>query len=211
MRSADLATIFRIALIVFIAWLIVIKFNAIVTIILLALAFLMDGVDGYLALHEASKGIISPSMYINYSLGSKKDARQIKAFKQGIGKKFKYGPRFDFAGDRIMEYTLWVVFSALSIIPIFVVIIVIIRHSIADALMAAKGTSSKMKTRIGYILTSSSAARGSKNVLKFVTFSYLILVYVAKYPILPGYILVTMLVALILASGAAEIYESVKS
>jgi hypothetical protein len=104
-----------------------------------------------------------------------------------------------------------VVFSFLAIEPVFVVLIVIIRHSVADALMASKGTSSKMKTPTARALTSSSFARGAKNVLKFVTFSYLILVYSAGFPILPGYVLVAALVALILASGAAEIYESVKS
>ncbi len=211
MRSADLATIIRIALIVFVAYLILAKVNAIIPILLLALAFVLDGVDGYLALREASKGKITLSMYANYSLGGKKNAAKIKALKQSIGKTAKHGPRFDFAGDRIMEYTMWVVFSFLAIVPVFVVIIVIIRHSIADALMAAKGTSSKMKTPIAKALTSSSFARGSKNVLKFVTFSYLILAYSAGYPIPPGYILVTALVAFILASGAAEIYESVKS
>jgi phosphatidylglycerophosphate synthase len=211
MRSADLATIIRIALILFVAYLILVQFNVIITIALLALAFILDGVDGYLALREASKGKVTLAAYIDYSLGGKANAAKIKSLKQGIGKTAKHGPRFDFAGDRIMEYTMWVVFSFLAIVPVFVVLIVIIRHSVADALMASKGTSSKMKTPIARALTSSSFARGAKNVLKFVTFSYLILVYSAGFPILPGYVLVAALVALILASGAAEIYESVKS
>jgi phosphatidylglycerophosphate synthase len=208
MRSADLATIIRIALIVFVVYLILIKVNAAIPILLLALAFVLDGVDGYLALREASRGKVTLAMYVDYSLGGKANAVKIKSLKQGIGKTAKHGPRFDFAGDRIMEYSMWVVFSFLAIVPVFVVIIVIIRHSIADALMAAKGTASKMKTAIARALTSSSFARGSKNVLKFVTFSYLILVHSAGYPIMPGYVLVAILVAYILASGAAEIYES---
>lgn len=211
MRSADKSTILRIGIILFVLFLIAIKFNAAVSIILFALAFALDGVDGYLALKEASKGKVSLGMYISYSLGNKKYAKRIKAFKEGIGKTAKYGPRFDVAADRIAEYAFWATFTAFGIVPLFVFIIVIIRHSIADALLAAKGTSSKMKSSIAKALYGSSASRALANVLKFVTFSYLILVYVSNYPILPGYVLIVLLVSFIVARGAAEIYEASKS
>src|SRR5271157_839519 len=118
MRSADLATIIRIALILFVVYLILVKVNAIIPILLLALAFVLDGVDGYLALREASKSKVTIAMYVDYSLGGKANAARIKSLKQSIGKTAKHGPRFDFAGDRIMEYSMWVVFSFLAIVPV---------------------------------------------------------------------------------------------
>ena len=133
-------------------------------------------------------------MYIKYSLGNKENAKQIKKFKQGISKIAKYGPRFDVAADRISEYSLWALFTVLSIVPFFVLIIVIIRHSIADAFLGEKGTSSKMKTGLARKLYASNVSRGAINVLKFVTFSYLILVYVSSYPIIVGYVLTALLV-----------------
>ena len=125
-----------------------------------------------------------------------------------IGKKAKYGPRFDVAADRIAEYSFWVTFTFLGIVPLFVVIIVIIRHSVADAFIAARGTSSKMHSGIAKALYGSSTSRALANVLKFVTFSYMILVYVSNYPIIPAYVLVGILVAFIVARGSAEVYES---
>ncbi|MGD0729449.1 MAG: CDP-alcohol phosphatidyltransferase family protein [Candidatus Micrarchaeaceae archaeon] len=211
MRSADQSTILRILLVLFVIYLIIIKYPATISIILLAVAFLLDGVDGYLALRETSKGKITLSMYINYSLGDKTNAKQIKAFKESTAKTAKYGPRFDVAADRIAEYSFWALFTVLNIVPFFVLIIVIIRHSLADAFLGSKGTSSKMKTGIASKLYSSNISRGAINVLKFVTFAYLILVYVASYPIVPGYILIALLVLFIVARGAAEIYESLKS
>ena len=59
MRSADASTILRIGVMLFAIYLVLIKVNPIVPIVLLALAFLLDGVDGFLALSEASKGKVS--------------------------------------------------------------------------------------------------------------------------------------------------------
>jgi phosphatidylglycerophosphate synthase len=208
MRNADLATILRIALVIFVIYLILIKFNPAVSIILLAVAFALDGVDGYLALREISKGRISAKMYLEYSLGDRKNAKMIKEFKHNIEKSAKYGPRFDVAGDRILEYCFWVVFTYLDIVPLFVLLIIIIRHSLADAFLGVKGTSSKTKSNIAKVLYTSSASRAFANILKFVTFSYLILVYVSAYPIIPAYVLIALLTIWIVARGAAEVYES---
>lgn len=210
MRSADASTIIRIGIVLFVLYLIIIQVNPIISIALLAIAFIMDGVDGFFALREASKGKISISMYLDYSLGNKKYAKKIKSLKESIGKTAKHGPRFDIAADRITEYALWVLFTVLGIVPFFVLIIVIIRHSIADAFLGMKGTSSKMKTSIAKMFYASSVSRGGVNIVKFVTFSYLILVYVSGFPILPAYILIFILVLFILVRGTAEVYESLQ-
>lgn len=210
MRSADASTILRILLVLFVIYLVILKVNPIITITLLAIAFILDGVDGYLAIRESSKGKISLSMYINYALGSKENAKQIKSIKQNIGKTAKHGPRFDVAADRITEYSFWILFTFLNIIPLFVILIIIIRHSLVDAFLGAKGTSSKAKSSAARIFYTSNASRALINVLKFVTFSYLILVFTAAFPIYIGYILVFLTVLLIVIRGTAEIYESVK-
>jgi phosphatidylglycerophosphate synthase len=208
MRSADKTTIARIALVLFVLYLVLIRFNPVITIILLAVAFILDGVDGYFALNEASKGKIGISMYLKYTLGDKEYAKRIKSFKSSIEKSAKYGPRFDVAADRIAEYSFWAVFTVLNIVPLFVLIIIIIRHSITDAFIGAKGTSSKMKTGIARALYTSNISRGAINVLKFITFAYLILVFVSSYPIIPAYVLIAALVIFIVARGGAEVYES---
>ena len=43
------------------------------------------------------------------------------------------------------------------------------------------------------------------------TFAYLPFVYISGYPIIVGYVLVTVLVAYIMLRGAAELYESFAS
>lgn len=209
MRSADASTLLRILLVLFVIYLVIIKADPVIAIILLALAFILDGVDGYLALREASKGKVSIPMYLSYSLGNREHSKEIKAYKESIAKTAKYGPRFDVAADRITEYLFWALFAVLSIIPFFVLIIVIIRHSLADAFLGAKGTSSKMTSNFAKVVYASNFSRSAINILKFVTFSYLILVYVWAYPTTIGYILVFFTVLLILLRGAAEIYESI--
>ena len=211
MRSADESTIIRILLVLLVIFLVVIKVNPIISIAILALAFIMDGVDGYLALREQSKGKVTLSSYISYALGDKKEAKKIKAYKEGIEKTAKYGPRFDVAADRITEYSFWAAFTVFGIVPLFVFIIVIIRHSLTDAFIGAKGTSSKMTTGLAKALYSSNISRAAINVLKFVTFSYMILVYVSAFPIIIAYVLISPLVLFIVARGIAEINESLKT
>jgi phosphatidylglycerophosphate synthase len=209
MRSADLITLARIALIVPIVYLVLLKVNPAIPITLLVITMAADGLDGFAALHEASKGSISLTEYLKYSFGDKANAKKIRDTKAAIGKTAKYGPRMDIAGDRIIEYSLWGLFLYAHIVPLIVVIIIIMRHSIADALMASKGTASKMKTRFAQTFYSSNLiGRAGSVVLKTVTFSYLMLVYTLHYPIGIGYALVAILVLYILVRGAAEIYES---
>ncbi|MHB1830092.1 MAG: CDP-alcohol phosphatidyltransferase family protein [Candidatus Micrarchaeaceae archaeon] len=208
MRSADATTLVRVLLIVFVAYLILGKYNPIAIIILIAVAMLLDAVDGFFAVNEASNGAVGPFAYIKSVLGDKASVHTVQGFKKKLAKTAKFGPRIDVAGDRAVEYILWVVYTVAGVIPIFVLFIVIIRHSFVDAFMAAKGTSSKMKTRFARVIYSSNLWRGGINVVKFLTFSYLSLVYIWSYPEWIGYVLVTILVSYILLRGAAELYEA---
>lgn len=211
MRSADATTLVRTALAILVVYLIIVKFNPIATILLIALVMALDGIDGYFAVAEESRGAIGFSTYLSAAMGNKPAKSRVYEVKQRIAKSSPHGPRMDIAGDRVVEYSLWMVFTYVHILPIFVILIVLIRHSFVDALMAAKGTSSKMKTRLGKALYSSNMARGGINVVKFVTFSYLVLAYVWNYPIIIGYVLTAILVIYILARGVAEVSESMNT
>ncbi|MGC8651851.1 MAG: CDP-alcohol phosphatidyltransferase family protein [Candidatus Micrarchaeia archaeon] len=210
MRSADMLTILRVLLVIFIIYLVIVKFNPWVSIILFAIALAMDGLDGFAALHEISKGKVGFYKYLLYALHKLPgdELESIKAYKQQIGARFAYGPRMDIAGDRAVEYSLWAAFTFLHVIPLFVILIMIIRHSFVDALMVARGTSSKLKTGFAKAVYGSNISRAGINVVKFVAFSYLMLVYVLAYPAIVGYVLVALLVAYILVRGAAEAYEA---
>ncbi len=208
MRSADAATLFRTALAVLVVYLIIVKFYPIATVLLIAFIISLDGIDGYFAVGEESKGGITFGTYLSAAIGDKAAKEKVSAVKKRIQKSAPHGPRMDVAGDRVVEYLFWIAFTYVHILPIYVLIIIVIRHSFVDALMASKGTSSKMKTWLGQKLYSSNIARGGINVVKFVTFSYLVLMYVWSYPAIIGYILTAILVLYILARGAAEVYES---
>ncbi len=211
MRSADAATLFRTALAIFTVFLIVVKADPIAIILLIAIVMALDGIDGYFAVAEESRGKVTFSEYMRAALGDKEAKAEVREVKKRIQKNAPHGPRMDVAGDRVVEYSLWIVFTYVHVLPIYVVLIVITRHSFVDAFMASRGTSSKMKTRFAKAVYSSNIARGGINVVKFVAFSYLVLMYVWNYPAYIGYVLVGVLVAYILLRGAAEIYESIKT
>ncbi|MGC8669612.1 MAG: CDP-alcohol phosphatidyltransferase family protein [Candidatus Micrarchaeia archaeon] len=210
MRSADLLTVLRVMLVIAVAYLVIMKVYPLISIVIFAIALAMDGLDGYAALHEISNGAVSFGKYLLYARGklSNSERESIKKLKQKVSAKYPYGPRIDVAGDRVVEYSLWALFTFLHVIPLFIIIIIIIRHSFADALMASRGTSSKLKTKFANIMYGSNLSRSGINIMKFVTFSYLILVYVSAYPIVIGYVLVALLVLYILLRGAAEILEA---
>lgn len=208
MRSADAATLIRVLLVILVAYLILSRFNPIAIIILIAIAMLLDAVDGFLAVNEASKGSIGAFTYMQSLIGDSKARGMVKSVKAKLAKTSKFGPRIDVAGDRAAEYILWVTYAYAGVVPLFVLFIVIIRHSFVDAFMAAKGTSSKMKTRFAQVVYSSNLWRGGINVVKFLAFSYLSLEYIWSYPAWVGYVLVAVLVVYILIRGAAEIYEA---
>jgi phosphatidylglycerophosphate synthase len=203
-----LVTYLRTALIIALAYLVIIKFNAFIIITLLAIAMLSDAIDGFFAVRDESKGRIGFITYVKATTGNKKQWEIVHKVKQHASKSAPYGPRIDIAGDRISEYVLWVTFTFLHIVPLFILFIIIIRHSFADALLGAKGTSSKMHSKIARALYASNISRAGIQITKFVTFSYLALVYVLSYPIWIGYILIGILTIYILARGVAEIYEA---
>jgi len=211
MRSADAVTLLRVPLILLLAYMVFIKFSALIDILLLAIIFIMDALDGFYALKEASRGTLGFYTYIRSAFGNAAAKARVAALKKRVKGIAPYGPRLDVAGDRVIEYTLWIMFTYFHIVPLIILLLVVVRHSFADALMGAKGTSSKMKTRFAAVIYSSNVWRGGINIVKFVTFAYLVLVYVSSYPIWIGYILIGILFTYIMLRGAAEIYESLKS
>ncbi len=208
MRSADAVTLLRVVLILLVAYLVLEKFNPIAIAAMIALAMAMDALDGYFAVREASKGKVGFSMYLSAALGNSKSRASVSRFKHRVAEMSRYGARIDVAGDRIVEYALWITYTFAGVVPLFVIFLIIIRHSFADAVMAARGTSSKMKTKFARIVYSSNLWRGGINVVKFLAFAYLAFAYSWSYPLWIGYVLVAILVAYILLRGAAEIYEA---
>ncbi|MCL4383371.1 MAG: CDP-alcohol phosphatidyltransferase family protein [Candidatus Marsarchaeota archaeon] len=187
MKYADLITLFRTALIFVVVYFVLIKFNVLLTLFIILLMFGLDGIDGIVARHENKTG----------------------------KKPSKYGARLDVAGDRIIEFVFWILFVFIHLIPLFILLLIVLRHSFADAFMAAKGTSSKMKTKFARIVYSSNIGRGGVNVVKIITFSYLSWLYITqsfliKNYMLIGYILTGILVSYVLLRGIAEIYESAR-
>ncbi len=207
LRSADATTIVRTLLVVLLAYMVIVKFNVIVDIALFALIIVMDALDGFFAVREESRGAISFAYYLRAALGNAKAHAKVKKVKLALSKSAPHGARFDVAGDRIVEYVPWIVFTYLHVLPLFLIFIVVIRHSFADALLGSRGTSSKMKSAFAKAVYASNASRFGINALKFITFSYLMLVYVLAYPSWVGLLLAALLVVYILARGAAEIYE----
>ncbi len=208
MRSADLITLLRTLLVFPIAYAILVKFNPWVTIFFVMVMFFMDVLDGYAALYEASNGKLDFITYVRASgLGDAKAKEVVNRYRKGYMSSI-YGPRIDIAGDRVTEYVFWIVFVYVGLIPIWVLFLVVLRHSFVDAIMGAKGTSSKAKSAFARVVYTSPLGRGGIGVVKVLAFSYLILVYVSGWPILPGYILVAVLVGYILLRGISEIYDN---
>ncbi len=211
---ADAVTVFRTLLVFPIVYLILVKFNVAVTLVLIAIMFILDAGDGFISVSDKSHGAVSLSDYISASMLGRPAAKQkVKRYKSLPGS--PYGPRMDIAGDRVIEYVFWIFFTYLGIIPLAILFAVVVRHSFVDALMGAKGTSSKMKSSFARMVYSSNVGRGGINVVKSVAFGYLALIYatnhlLGSYLVL-GYAIVAILFIYIMLRGAAEIYESMIS
>jgi phosphatidylglycerophosphate synthase len=209
MRSADAATVFRVFLGVLIVYGIFLKLNPILLIFGVVLERVIDAADGYLSLHEASNGKLGFFAYVQASIvGNPTIEKAIKIYRKRAKEIAPYGSRLDIAGDRAVEYFFWITFTYLNLVPLFVFLIVVIRHSFVDAMMGARGTTSKMKTSFAWRVYSSNLSRASINVPKLLTFSYLILVYIYSWPLWIGYILEAILVFAILLRGVAGIYDA---
>ncbi len=201
-----MATLLRVGLIAAVAYLILIKYNAFATAFIFIVATVLDALDGYLAVKESSNGKVSFIAYTKAAL-THKNADEIKKYKSKAAAYAKFGPRIDIAGDRFAEYSLFIVFAYVRLIPVYVVLAVVLLHSFADALMGSRGTSSKMKSKFAAIVYTSNASRAGINVAKILAFSYLILVYSANYPVGIGYALLCIMLGFIFIRGIAEIYE----
>jgi phosphatidylglycerophosphate synthase len=212
MRSADAVTAIRIALVFVIAYLII-NFGAVnpllqypldaeIVVLLMLVMFGLDNLDGYFATRK------NPSLgdfvsYLGKEIRGKEQSKSKSALKPPA-----YGAALDIAGDRITEYTFWIVFTYLQIIPIYVVLIIMTRNCLADALTLSKGkTFSKMRSAFGRV-ASSHMSRALYQVVKASTIIYLSLVYLAGWPLWIGDALVVVAVAYSLLRGAAEIYEA---
>lgn len=213
MRLADALTLFRAFLVFVIAYLILVRYNVLLIIVLIAAMYIIDALDGYFSILSISNGTVGMLMYLRYSFDSldKKKTDRINSFKAKSNRESRHGPRIDIAGDRVVEYTFWVLFTYLNIVPLFVIFVIVLRNSFADAFMGERGTSSKLKTRFAQWIYGSALWRGGQNVIKAVTFVYLTLVYLSGWPIFPGYVLVAILVLYSLLRGVAEIYESMQT
>lgn len=209
MRSADAATLFRVVLAVVVVYLVLTKISPYLIFGIIVAERVIDALDGYFARHEVSKGRLGFFDYIRASVFNNAALkRQVNKYNDMLKKTAPHGARFDIAGDRAVEYIFWALYTFLAIVPLWVFVIVIIRHSFVDALMGAKGTSSKQKTKFAQVVYSSNLGRFMINVPKVLAFSYLAFVYIYGWPLWIGYVLVAILVDWILLRGMAEIYEN---
>ena len=211
MRTADSITLLRTLLVIPVAYAILVKFSPALVVLAIAIIFLSDALDGYAAIREASRGSIGFLDYIKgEALGNSGMHRRIARLKPLLKRHARYGARIDVAGDRATEYIFWIVFIYTGIVPLFILFLIVLRHSFVDGLMGQKGTSSRMRSRFAQAIYSSPAGRSGVGALKAITFSYLSLVYMLKYPAIIGYVLVALLFAYIMIRGLAEIHDSIQ-
>ena len=107
-----------------------------------------------------------------------------------IARKFneasRIGALLDILGDRIVECSYWVVFSALGWIPVFIPLIVIARGFITDGIRSlafekgytAFGNTTMMESKVGKFIVASNFSRGSYAVAKAFAFVLMIVAYV---------------------------------
>ena len=212
MNRADLMTVIRTLMIFPIAYLIFNRLNVILTLILIGIMFILDAVDGFAMVNAKSKGKVSFWDYVMATvLGNRSAKAKVAKYKSLSGT--RYGARLDIAGDRVVEFAFWIIFTYLHIIPIWVFLLIVIRHAYVDAMMASRGTSSKMHTKFARIVFSSVAGRGWINVNKAINFGYLALIYIIGYTfgwyLIIAYVAVAILFFHIMLRGAAEMYESI--
>src|SRR5271157_3941277 len=189
MRSADAVTAVRMALVFAIAYLIILRLSAVLVVLLLLAMFGMDNLDGYFATSR------NPSFADFLSYTAKEIRGKENSRSRSAKKPPKYGAALDIAGDRITEYTFWILFTWLYLIPLYVVLIIMTRNCIADALTLSKGkTFSKMKSAFGRV-ASSHKSRAAYQVVKSSAIIYMALVYLAAWPLWAGYALVAAAVA----------------
>jgi len=93
-----------------------------------------------------------------------------------------FGAMFDIASDRIVEYTLWIVFADLDLVPIWVPLLFVFRGTIVDTIRSrhvrAEGESpfAMMRSIIGKSLVGGTFMRIFYAVVKAVVFCWLALI-----------------------------------
>jgi phosphatidylglycerophosphate synthase len=125
-------------------------------------------------------------------------------------KEEEYGKRLDVAGDRIVEYLYYFIFSVIALIPIFVFPIIVVRNCLVDAFFYTKEKNfSTTKTKLAKSISSSHIARGVYAALKMITFFYFgFLATGFEFSIAVGYTLLSATVIFSIARGIADIYEA---
>ena len=103
----------------------------------------------------------------------------------------RVGSVLDITGDRIVENVLWIVFSHLGLVSVWVPIIVISRGLLTDSIrsvalshgMTAFGKDTMMKSRLSRLIVSSHTVRFLYGALKAVAFVLLLLEFIViQYP-----------------------------
>lgn len=90
----------------------------------------------------------------------------------------KFGGVIDVMFDRIVEASYWATFTVIGLVPLWVLLLMLVRYFVTDGFRAAAfaanlGTFEMMKNGFGKIIVSSRFSRGFINSLKIVTFSLL--------------------------------------
>ena len=143
---ANLVTLSRLVLLLFVTWLAYQPMSAwhFASFFLIILIFVSDGLDGYIARKRNETSL--------------------------------FGALFDIAGDRVVELTLWVVAADLDLIPIWVPLVFIIRGVIVDTIRSSNSVSrgvapfALMQSALGKFLVSGKFMRGFYAVVKAAAF-----------------------------------------
>lgn len=90
----------------------------------------------------------------------------------------KFGGVVDIIFDRIVEASYWATFSVLGLVPLWVLLIMLVRYFVTDgfrtvAFAVDLGTFDMMKSKFGKIIVSSRFSRGFFVFVKILTFSLL--------------------------------------
>ncbi|MBN1483552.1 MAG: CDP-alcohol phosphatidyltransferase family protein [Chloroflexia bacterium] len=141
------------------------------------------------------------------------------------GQVSKLGSALDIAMDRLVEFVLWVCFSDLGLIPVWVPLVVITRGMITDAvrsyaLSLGQTAFDMMHSRLGRFLVASRFMRDLYGVTKVAAFVLLALVHALNRGALPrwspaqswlhvvGYTLTVLAVVLCLARGVPVLLDA---
>jgi CDP-diacylglycerol--glycerol-3-phosphate 3-phosphatidyltransferase len=93
----------------------------------------------------------------------------------------QFGAMFDIAGDRIVELTMWIVLAHLTLVPIWVPLVFVVRGTIVDAIRASQTSNRQespfalMQSPLGKWLVAGRFMRALYAVAKATAFCWLLL------------------------------------